>query len=85
MLAHMHKNQTLKAVNWWVHDYDSEEWIDATTAYYVFSDQIKTPMNHGIAAFENEADATQLAATLSVAALNWDKLRIEFALAGHHH
>ena len=85
MLAHMQKNQTLKAVEWWVHDYDTEEWIAATTALYVVSDQIKTPMNHGIAAFEKQADADAFAAQYGVGTLDWDKLRIEQAMAGHGH
>lgn len=85
MLHHMQENLTLKAVGWWVHDYGSEEWIDATTAYYVVSDQIKSPMNHGIAAFAAERDAATLATDLGAAVLDWDKLRIEHALAGHHH
>ena len=84
MLHHMQQNLTLKGVGWWVHDYHSEEWIDATTAYYVMSDQVKTPMNHGIAAFAAEADAATMATKLGVPVLDWDKLRVEHALAGHH-
>jgi len=84
MLAHMHKNQTLKAVGWWVHDYTSEEWIDANSALYVMSDQIKTPMNHGIAAFSSESAATTFAAGIGAKVFNWDELRIENALAEHN-
>ncbi len=51
MLNHMQQNLTLTGVGWWVHDYQSEEWIDATTAWYVVGEQIKSPMNHGMAAF----------------------------------
>ena len=85
MLHHMQQNLTLMGVGWWVHDYDSQEWIDATTAYYVTSDQIKTPMNHGIAAFGTQAAAEKLASTMGGKVFNWDKIRIEHALAGHQH
>lgn len=85
MLAHMQKNQTLKAVEWWVHDFNSEEWIAAKTASYVVSDQIKSPMNHGIAAFAKQADAEAFAAQYGVKPLDWDKLRIEQAMAEHGH
>ena len=84
MLAHMHKNQTLKAVDWWVHDFTSEEWIDAKSAFFVMSDQIKTPMNHGIAAFSGESAANKLAGDVGAKVLTWDDLRIENALATHH-
>ena len=85
MLAHLQKNQTLKSVGWWVHDYNTEAWIDAASAFYVVSDQIRSPMNHGVAAFATEAAADTLAAQFDVKALDWDKLRIEHALAAHHH
>jgi copper chaperone NosL len=74
MLAHMQKNPALKAVDWWVHDFTSEEWIDARTAFYVVSDQIKTPMNHGIAAFATESDAGKFAAGIDAKVVNWDNL-----------
>jgi copper chaperone NosL len=75
MLAHMQKDQSRKAVNWWVHDYTSEEWIDARTAFFVMSDQIKTPMNHGIAAFATESAAARFAAGIGAKTINWDDLR----------
>lgn len=85
MLHHMQTNLTLKGVGWWVHDFEREQWIDATTAFYVVSDEIKSPMNHGIAAFADEATAVTFAAGLDAQVVDWDKLRIEHALAGHHH
>ena len=84
MLVHMQKNLTLKPVGWWVHDYDSEEWIDATTAYYVMSDQIKTPMFHGIVAYSSQASAQQKADEVGAKVLNWGKVRVEAAMMEHH-
>ena len=86
MLAHMQKNQTLKPVGFWVHDYDSEEWIDAAAAFYVVSDQIKTPMNHGVVAFSTQDAAEKLAGSLEGAkVLDWGKLRVEHAMGDHQH
>jgi copper chaperone NosL len=85
MLHHIQENLTLVGVGWWVHDYNSEEWIDATTAFFVVSEGVKSPMNHGLAAFSTEAAAEALAAELGGQVYDWDKVRVEHALAGHHH
>lgn len=34
-------------------DYNSGKWTDAETSYFVSSRSVKTPMNHGILAFQN--------------------------------
>lgn len=85
MLHHMQENLTLTGAGWWVHDYESEEWIDATSAWFVVSEGIKTPMNHGVAAFATQEAAEALAAEVDGQVLDWDKVRIEHALAGHNH
>ena len=85
MLAHMQKHPEIMPVGYWVHDYGTEEWIDATTAYYVESDQIRSPMGHGLAALADQGAAEKLAAEVGGQVFDWDKIRIEFALAGHHH
>jgi copper chaperone NosL len=85
MLHHMQENLALIGAGWWVHDYESEEWIDATTAWYVISEGIKTPMGHGMAAFASQEAAEALAAEVGGQVFDWDKVRIEHALAGHHH
>ncbi len=85
MLEHMRTHSDLIPVGVWVHDYDSEEWIDADGAYFVDSAAIKSPMGHGIAAFAAEAAANAFAAEVDGAVLDWDHLRIEHAMAGHNH
>jgi copper chaperone NosL len=85
MLHHMQENLTLIGVGWWVHDYATEEWIDATTAYFLVSEGIKTPMGHGMAAFSTQAAAEEMAAEVGGEVFDWDKIRIQHALAGHHH
>lgn len=43
---------------YWVHDFDSEEWVDAAQAQYVHNPDLMTPMGWGLAAFA-AADAAQ--------------------------
>jgi copper chaperone NosL len=45
-----------------VMDFQRREWIKAEDAFYVRSSEFKTPMNGGLVAFKDEADA-QAAAT----------------------
>ena len=45
----------------WVHDFDSEEWLKAQEAFYVESQQ-QTPMGFGIIAFADQQRADQWAA-----------------------
>lgn len=44
----------------YVVDYKTKNWIEADKAYYVKSEDIKTPMGHGIIAFKKEGDAREL-------------------------
>jgi len=85
MISHMRKHPELIPVGVWVHDYDSEEWIDAETAYFVESSAIRSPMGHGVAAFADKAAAERLAADTEGKVLDWAHLRIEIAMADHQH
>jgi copper chaperone NosL len=85
MLAHLRTHPELIPAGVWVHDYDSEEWINAETAYFVESSAIKSPMGHGLAAFASKSAAEQFAAEIGGQFFDWDHLRIEMAMAEHHH
>lgn len=74
LLVHMAKHPEHTIIAWYVHDYQSEEWLDATTAYYVVGEQIRTPMNHGIAAHATEAAATAMAVNLAGEVMDWATL-----------
>lgn len=69
----------LKVTNWYVHDYNSEEWLDATQAHYVFSQQIQSPMATGAAAHAELSAAETMAADLDGVLLTWDELRAKHA------
>ena len=46
----------------WVHDYETEEWLKADTAFYVKDDNLHTPMGFGIIAFDSQERAESWAA-----------------------
>lgn len=50
-----------KIVRWFVHDYNSREWIDASSAWFVIADSLHTPMGYGVAACAEQAEAQALA------------------------
>lgn len=84
LLAHLEKYRERKVVAWYVHDYTTAEWLDATTAYYVLSDEIHSPMGHGIAAHATRDAAEVLAQRKSGLVLDWQGLQAHVkATAGH--
>lgn len=73
----------------WVHDYDSEEWINAEDAFYVMESSIQTPMDFGVAAFADRSRADSFAAEHSTSAVSWvalvDKAKVgEIEPSGRH-
>jgi copper chaperone NosL len=57
----------------WVHDFDTEEWLKAEEAFYVESQQ-QTPMGFGIIAFADQQRATQWASENDGLLLSFDDL-----------
>ncbi len=47
---------------YWVHDFETEEWLKAETATYVEDDNLHTPMGFGIIAFDSREQAGSWAA-----------------------
>jgi copper chaperone NosL len=68
-----HPDQKVKA--YFAHDYNSQEWIRAETATFVASDQIKSPMGHGLAAFLKSSDAESFASEVNGKVMNFEGLR----------
>jgi len=54
-------NGQSKIASWFVHDYNSREWMDAESAWFVLADSLQTPMGFGIAAVAQELEAQALA------------------------
>ncbi len=74
MIEHHQRNPDLEILRWYAHDYDSLEWLDATTATYVRSARLSTPMGHGLAAFRDPARAEAFAGEMAGEVLSFDAL-----------
>jgi copper chaperone NosL len=54
----LHAQEEAESVaSYWVHDFDSEEWIAAEEATFVHNPDLVTPMGWGVAAFAAAEDA----------------------------
>lgn len=58
----------------WVHDFETEEWLRADQAFFVISAGIHTPMGHGIIAVSEKGRADQVAITAQGKVLTWSEL-----------
>ncbi|MEZ4710429.1 MAG: nitrous oxide reductase accessory protein NosL [Caldilineaceae bacterium] len=62
MLTYVQEHaQAITIVAYFVHDYNSKEWINAESAYFVRSNALHTPMGYGLAACAQELEAQALA------------------------
>lgn len=69
----------------WVHDYETIEWIDGETAYYVHGTDVITPMAMGVLGFTTEAEATAFAEENSGEVADWDTLLTDWMMPMHGH
>jgi nitrous oxide reductase accessory protein NosL len=60
----------------WVHDYDSKSWLDATSAFFVASEELRpqTPMGTGVVAFKTRQQSEAFAADHHGTVMSWDEL-----------
>jgi copper chaperone NosL len=76
---------------YYVHDYNSKEWIDGQTAYYIYSQELISPMGFGLAAAAQQLEAETLAEEWNGSVLTLVELHERFASgqmmidAGHQH
>ncbi len=76
MNAYVAENDAAEIEKFYVGDYlKDNELIDATTAWYVHSEQIKSPMGGHIAAFSDKAAAEQLAGEYETHVKNWNEIK----------
>ena len=68
--AEMHEDVAV----YWVHDFDSEEWLKAEEAHFVKSDEQITPMGFGIVAFDDHAQAEEWAAEREAMVMDFSQL-----------
>lgn len=56
MIQH-HINANEDVTVFWLHDFNSEEWIRSEDAVLLATEEVQTPMGHGVVAFADEASA----------------------------
>lgn len=61
-------------VVFWVHDYDTEEWIKGQDAHYVAADGLRTPMGFDIVAVSTEERAESLTAEMDGTLYSFESL-----------
>lgn len=75
MIQYHADNPTVQVQAWFVHDYNTEAWMRAETAYFIYCPGFFTAMGHGLAAFETEADALAFAEQWQAEVLSFDEAR----------
>ncbi len=79
-----HRAHREAVVAFFVHDYQSQAWLRAEKAYYVASQNLRTPMGLGIVALTSETDARSLADRLGGQVLTFGELLERPELAEVH-
>lgn len=88
MIIYGREHGELETAAVWVHDFETEAWIEATDAFYVATASTGTPMGHGILAFSDSERAQRAAIDLDGEVITWDvvvQLPVENGLLGEHH
>lgn len=70
-----HKKGDRKIVALYVADFNSQKWITAEQAHYVFTEKVQTPMNGNFLAFENSHDASEAASKYEGRLLDFTELK----------
>lgn len=78
MLAYDSKHHEAVHV-YWVHDFNTEEWVMADKASFVLNNEAKTPMGWGLLAFADDASADQYMAEVGGTETLWADLQTAVA------
>jgi len=84
MLSH-HAEHQEDVARFWVHDYETEEWIPAGEAVYVSGNELHTPMGFGVVAFSNPQRAQDFAAGSSAMVMSFEALMDKYMLGESSH
>jgi copper chaperone NosL len=88
LIVHGRETGNLDGASVWVHDFETEEWVEAAHAFYVPTIAVTSPMGHGILSFADRERATRFAGDLEGEVLGWEvviDLPVMEGLVGHHH
>lgn len=81
MFLYHDEHPELEVLARYVHDYETKEWLDAEDAYFVHSEDVHSPMNHGVIACETREQAERLAKEFDGEVVTYDGL-VALAEAG---
>lgn len=81
MYAYIHEFPE-NVIIYWVHDYDTEEWLKGREAFYVAGTGFRTPMGFNIVAVSTEERAESLAAETDGVVYTFESL-VSLAAAGN--
>ncbi len=75
MFTYHAKHPELQVRAWFVHDYNSQNWINGQSAFYAMTKDIKSPMGTGVATFADKNAAETFAARFNAKAMTFDEMR----------
>jgi len=81
MLIHAANHPEHDVRAWYVHDYETLAWLEAPSAHFVFSADLRTPMAQGLAAHATLEAARAMADTWSGEVLNFRDVRGRYSFA----
>lgn len=84
-MAVHHAEHQEQIAQFWVHDFDSEEWLKADQAFFVMSDQIHSPMDFGIIAFSDESRAKEYASTNNAMVMSFEAVLDSYTAGSTSH
>lgn len=69
---------TEDVATFWVHDYETDDWLKADQAFFVVSPSLHTPMGHGIVAVGSKSRAEALAAEVQGTILTFNEVLAKY-------
>ena len=84
-MAVHHAEHQEQIAQFWVHDFDTEQWLKADQAHFVMSDQIHSPMDYGIVAFSDEARAMEFASINNAMVMSFEAIMDSFKSGSTSH
>jgi copper chaperone NosL len=88
MVKHGRASGDFASATVWVHDYETEEWVEVGDAFFVPTLAVTSPMGHGIIAFGDRARADAFAAAVDGEVIDWAtvlEMPLVDGLLGDHH
>jgi len=61
MIHYIHTQEPKQIESIYVTDYDTGNWINAENGYFIWTENIRTPMGYGVLSFNNKVAAQEFA------------------------